>query len=185
MYILWVTCYIYIYILHYNSRDWRAFVTGCSGHLWMGWMWILWDVVVECPWWGYEPSTGDIDFFWWLWSWGRHWTHCERYLALVTYWHHPDYHKVWKRVCFCTGHVSWVAPPYEEAKSRLQCYNKILNKAIREAKINYYENIFNTFKGDARKMWKAISEIMSRKKITKRKALWKFWSKVKLPAITK
>ena len=55
------------------------------------------------------------------------------------------------------------SPPYEEAKSRLQCYNKILKKAIREAKINYYENIFNTFKGDARKMWKAISEIISRK----------------------
>ena len=53
--------------------------------------------------------------------------------------------------------------PYEEAKSGLQCYNKILKKAIQEAKVNYYENIFNTFKGDARKMSKAISEIISRK----------------------
>ena len=74
--------------------------------------------------------------------------------------------------------------PYEEAKGRLQCYNKILKKAIRETKVNYYENVFNTFNGDARKMWKAISEIISRK-ITKRKALWKFWSMVKLPAIPK
>ena len=43
------------------------------------------------------------------------------------------------------------SPPYEEAKSRLQCYSKILKKAIREAKVNYYENIFNNFKGDAMK----------------------------------
>ena len=76
------------------------------------------------------------------------------------------------------------SPPYEEAKGRLQCYNKILKKAIRETKVNYYENVFNTFNGDARKMWKVISEIISRK-ITKRKALWKFWSMVKLPAIPK
>ena len=44
--------------------------------------------------------------------------------------------------------------------SNLKTYNSILKRSIRAAKLSYYEQLFNTYKNDARKTWKTINEIL-------------------------
>ena len=55
------------------------------------------------------------------------------------------------------------SPMYAELKTKLNVYNKLLKKIIREAKKNYYENQFQSYKSDIRKTWGIISEILSKK----------------------
>ena len=55
------------------------------------------------------------------------------------------------------------SPMYVELKTKLHVYNKLLKKNIREAKKNYYENQFQSYKSDIRKTWGIISEILSKK----------------------
>ena len=46
--------------------------------------------------------------------------------------------------------------------SNLKTYNSILKRSIRAAKLSYYEQLFNSYKNDARKTWKTINEILHR-----------------------
>jgi len=50
---------------------------------------------------------------------------------------------------------------YAQLKLNLNTYNKILKKAIREAKITYYNNKFYQFKNDIKNTWKTIKEIIN------------------------
>ena len=61
---------------------------------------------------------------------------------------------------------------YAELKTKLNVYNKLLKKNIREAKKNYYENQFQSFKSDIRKTWGIISEILSKKHRNKNSIKW-------------
>ena len=47
-------------------------------------------------------------------------------------------------------------------KSNFKTYNSILKRCIRAAKLSYYEQLFNSYKNDARKIWKTINEILHR-----------------------
>ena len=55
------------------------------------------------------------------------------------------------------------SPIYADLKTKLNVYNKLLQKNTREAKKNYYENQFQSYKSDIRKIWGIISEILSKK----------------------
>ena len=46
--------------------------------------------------------------------------------------------------------------------ANLKTYNSILKRSITAAKLSYYEQLFNTYKNDARKTWKTINEILNR-----------------------
>ncbi len=52
-------------------------------------------------------------------------------------------------------------------QTNLKTFNAILNKSIRITKKQYYDNLFNKYKGDIKGTWKTINEILSR---TKRKS---------------
>ncbi len=57
---------------------------------------------------------------------------------------------------------------YPTLKHNLSVFNSILKKGIREAKINYYNMMFEKYKCDIKNTWKTISEVLSkanRKKI--------------------
>ena len=43
-------------------------------------------------------------------------------------------------------------------------FNSILKKAIREAKISYYNMMFEKYKYDIKNTWKTISEVLSKAK---------------------
>lgn len=49
-------------------------------------------------------------------------------------------------------------------KTNLDTYNHILKKNIRLAKINHYASCFNKFKGNIRKTWDTINEILNKTK---------------------
>ena len=53
---------------------------------------------------------------------------------------------------------------YVQSKNQLDVYNKILKKAIREAKTIYYNNEFDKNKNNIRRVWGTINEIISKKK---------------------
>ena len=59
--------------------------------------------------------------------------------------------------------TSFQSPDYATLKHNLSTYNDILKKQIREAKALYYQSIFNKYKGDIKKTWSVISEILSKK----------------------
>ncbi len=59
-----------------------------------------------------------------------------------------------------------ISTNYYTLETNLKPYNTILKKTIRIAQINYYETIFNKFKGDIRGTWKTINGILNK---TKRK----------------
>ena len=46
----------------------------------------------------------------------------------------------------------------------LSVYNKLLKKAIREAKTTFYDNEFTNNRNDMRKMWNTISDIINKSK---------------------
>lgn len=55
-------------------------------------------------------------------------------------------------------------PLYAQLKINLNTYNRILKKAIKEVKKNYYHNCFERFKNDLQKTWKTIKDILSSSK---------------------
>ena len=59
---------------------------------------------------------------------------------------------------------------YDTLKNNLHVFNRILKKAIREAKIQYYDKLFEQHKSDIKKTWQTISDIIC-KSNTKRKTL--------------
>ena len=59
---------------------------------------------------------------------------------------------------------------YNTLKNNLHVFNCILKKTIREAKIQYYNKLFTKYKGDIKKIWQTISDIIC-KSNGKRKTL--------------
>ena len=59
---------------------------------------------------------------------------------------------------------------YNTLRNNLHVFNCILKKTIREAKIHYYDKLFTQYKGDIKKTWQTISDIIC-KSNTKRKTL--------------
>ena len=53
---------------------------------------------------------------------------------------------------------------YPILKHNLGVFNSILKKAIREAKICYYNMMFEKYKYDIKNTWKTISELLSKAK---------------------
>ena len=53
---------------------------------------------------------------------------------------------------------------YPILKHNLGVFNSILKKAIREAKISYYNMMFEKCKYDIKNTWKTISEVLSKAK---------------------
>ena len=53
-------------------------------------------------------------------------------------------------------------PLHDQLKHNLTTYNKILKKAIREAKRVYYHKCFDKYKNDMKKTWLAIKEIINK-----------------------
>ena len=51
---------------------------------------------------------------------------------------------------------------YPARKINLQTYCRILKRSIRQAKTKYYYSCFEKFKGDARKTWNAIKQIINK-----------------------
>ena len=51
---------------------------------------------------------------------------------------------------------------YQNLKTNLRTYNKILKKNIREAKMMYYQERFSHFEKDIKNTWKTISSIISK-----------------------
>lgn len=49
---------------------------------------------------------------------------------------------------------------YLTLKHNLNVFNNILKKAIREAKVDYYNSLFDKYKHDVRNTWKSISEVL-------------------------
>ena len=49
---------------------------------------------------------------------------------------------------------------YANLKNNLKVFNWILKRTIREAKIQYYNQLFNKYAGDIKMTWKTISEII-------------------------
>ena len=61
---------------------------------------------------------------------------------------------------------------YPILQNNLRVFNSILKGIIREAKIKYYNNLFNQYRGDIQMTWKTISEIICKSNY-KRKELEK------------
>ena len=59
---------------------------------------------------------------------------------------------------------------YDTLKNNLHVFNRILKKAVREAKIQYYDKLFEQHRSDIKKTWQTISDIIC-KSNTKRKTL--------------
>ena len=49
---------------------------------------------------------------------------------------------------------------YYTLKNNLRVFNSILKRVIREAKINYYNDVFEKNKSNIKAIWKPISEII-------------------------
>ena len=49
---------------------------------------------------------------------------------------------------------------YANLKNNLKVFNGILKRTIREAKVQYYSQLFNKYAGDIKMTWKTISEII-------------------------
>ena len=59
-------------------------------------------------------------------------------------------------------HPSTIA--YQNADTNLRTYKSILQKSIRLAKMNYYGSQFEKYRGDVKRTWAAIKEILNRNK---------------------
>ena len=59
---------------------------------------------------------------------------------------------------------------YNTLKNNLHVFNCISKKTIREAKIKYYDKLFTQYKGDIKKTWQTISDIICKSNM-KRKVL--------------
>ena len=58
--------------------------------------------------------------------------------------------------------MSQTSNEFYEMKQNLRVYNRILKRCIREAKALFYKNKFNQFKGDSKKTWSTINNIIKR-----------------------
>ena len=56
------------------------------------------------------------------------------------------------------------SPHYETSLINFKTYNKILKRAIQQAKKNYYDSCFQKFKTDMRKTWSTINNLINRSK---------------------
>ena len=56
------------------------------------------------------------------------------------------------------------SPDYELVKYNLKIYNRYLNQCIRNAKKDYYSREFTKYKGDIRKTWDTLKDILNKKK---------------------
>ena len=56
------------------------------------------------------------------------------------------------------------APEYDQCKTNLHTYNTILKNNIKIAKKSYYDFRFNKCKGDIRKTWQSIKEVLNKTK---------------------
>ena len=54
------------------------------------------------------------------------------------------------------------SPESENLKTNLKTFNKILKKTIREAKLQYYQEIFSSCHNDSKTTWKHINNILNR-----------------------
>ena len=52
-------------------------------------------------------------------------------------------------------------PEHNIQKTNLLCYNKILKKSMRLAKILYFSSCFKNYKNDIKKTWSTISKVLS------------------------
>ena len=50
---------------------------------------------------------------------------------------------------------------YSSAKINLQTFSRILNRLIRQAKLNHYNNLFTKYKNDCKKTWETLNTIMN------------------------
>ena len=80
--------------------------------------------------------------------------------ALIKSIHHRDklYHKL--------KTTSKSNENYSTRKFEYSEYNKFLNKLIKEAKTNYYNNEFSKYHNDIKKTWKTINSILNRDRKT-------------------
>ena len=60
--------------------------------------------------------------------------------------------------------ISTDSPDYELVKFNLKIYNRYLNQCIRNAKNDYYAREFTKYKGDIRKIWDTLKDILNKKK---------------------
>ena len=60
--------------------------------------------------------------------------------------------------------LSTDSPDYELVKYNLKIYNRYLNQCIRNAKKDYYAREFTKNKGDIRKTWDTLKDILNKKK---------------------
>ena len=56
---------------------------------------------------------------------------------------------------------------YHILESNLKMYNRVLNKAIRKAKRDYYQNMLTKYKHDLKKMWSTLNTLLCRNKKNK------------------
>ena len=61
--------------------------------------------------------------------------------------------------------LSTDSPDYELLKCNFKIYNRYLNQCIRNAKKDYYAREFNKYKGDIRKTWDILKDILNKKKV--------------------
>ena len=59
-------------------------------------------------------------------------------------------------------------PLYDQLKSNLDLYNKVLRKIIRLTKTQHYHNLFKKFNNDIKNTWLSIKEIMNKNKNMKK-----------------
>ena len=58
--------------------------------------------------------------------------------------------------------MSQTSNEFYEMKQNLRVYNRIPKRSIREAKALFYNNKFNQLKGDSKKTWSTINDIIKR-----------------------
>ena len=56
---------------------------------------------------------------------------------------------------------------FSRKKDMLREYNRVLKQTIRNAKKMYYTSCFKMYKGDIKKTWQAINNIINKKNISK------------------
>ena len=68
---------------------------------------------------------------------------------------------------------------YELPKYNHQIYNKYLNQRLQKAKTGYYAREFTKYKGDIRKTWDTLKDILNKKRGQSKFPSYLFWSHVK------
>ena len=74
-----------------------------------------------------------------------------------------DYIEFHDRLYRCLTKLSTNSTDYELTKYNQQIYNKYLNQCLQNAKTGYYAREFTKYKGDIRKTWDTLKDILSKK----------------------